>query len=125
MESFEILCGVAAILLAIYYYFTSTFDFWKSRGIPGPQPIPVFGNFKDVMFNKKAAGDYLMEMYNEFKNEPMIGIFARKTPVLIVKDPEFIKDVLIKDFTKFADRGIPLSEKVCTNNSNYYNIQII
>ncbi|XP_070162794.1 cytochrome P450 6a2-like [Polyergus mexicanus] len=112
MESSEILCGIAVVLLAVYYYFTSTFDFWKSRGIRGPQPIPIFGNFKDVMLNKKAAGDYLMEIYNKYKDESMIGIFARKTPVLIVKDPEFIKDVLIKDFIKFADRGIPISEKV-------------
>ncbi|XP_029676795.1 cytochrome P450 6B1-like [Formica exsecta] len=112
MESFEILCGIAAVLLAVYYYFTSTFDFWKSRGIRGPQPIPIFGNFKDVMLNKKATGDYLMEIYNKYKDESMIGIFARKTPVLIVKNPEFIKDILIKDFIKFADRGIPISEKV-------------
>ncbi|XP_029175225.1 cytochrome P450 6A1-like [Nylanderia fulva] len=111
MGPFEILCGIAAICLAMYYYLTSTYDFWKSRGIRGPEPIPVFGNFKDVMFNKKFAGEYLMDMYKEYKDESMIGIFARKTPILIVKDPELVKDILIKDFSKFADRGLTVSEK--------------
>ncbi|XP_072756970.1 uncharacterized protein [Anoplolepis gracilipes] len=111
MEYFEILCGIAAVFLAAYYYLTSTYDFWKSRDIRGPQPMPGFGNFKDVMLNKKFVGDYLREVYNKYKDESMIGIFARKTPILIVKDPELIKDILIKDFSKFADRGIPVSSE--------------
>ncbi|XP_071567381.1 cytochrome P450 6A1-like [Temnothorax nylanderi] len=111
MEPFEILCGLAAIILTLYYFFTSTFDFWKSRDVRGPRPIPGLGNFKDVMLNKTSVGDYLAEMYNTYKDEPMIGIFARKTPVLIVQDLDLIKDVLIKDFSVFANRGIPTSEK--------------
>ncbi|KMQ92082.1 cytochrome p450 6a1 [Lasius niger] len=112
MEFFEILCGIAAILLAVYYYLTSTFDFWKSRGIRGPQPIPGFGNFKDVMLTKKCNADYIIKIYNDYKDESMIGIFTSRTPVLIVKDPDLIKDILIKDFTKFADRGVAFHEKL-------------
>ncbi|KMQ92083.1 cytochrome p450 6a2 [Lasius niger] len=112
MVFFEILCGIAAVLLAVYYYLTSTFDFWKSRGIRGPQPIPGFGNYKDVMLVKKHMADYLKKIYDNYKDESMIGIFTARTPVLVVKDPDLIKDILIKDFTKFADRGFPLNEKV-------------
>ncbi|XP_029680324.1 cytochrome P450 6k1-like [Formica exsecta] len=124
MESFEILCGITAVLLVVYYYFTSTFDFWQSRGIRGPQSIPVFGNFKDVILNKKAAGDYLMEIYNKYKDESIIGIFVTKIPVLIVKDPEFIKDILIKDFTKFADRGVSISEKVDPLSQHFFVLEL-
>ncbi|KAG5322929.1 C6A22 protein, partial [Pseudoatta argentina] len=111
MESFEILCGIATVIFFLYYFLTSTFDFWKSRGVPGPRPIPGFGNFKDVMFNKISSGDYLTKIYNTYKDEPLVGIFTRKTPILIMKDLNLIKDVLIKDFTKFADRGVPIFEK--------------
>lgn len=64
------------------------------------------------MFNKISSGDYLAEIYNDYKDERMIGIFARKTPILIMKDPDLIKDVLIKDFTVFANRGVPTFKKV-------------
>ena len=116
MISFEIFCGIIVVLVVVYYYFTSTFYFWKSRGIRGPQPLPGFGTFdKDVVFVKKNLVNYLMEVYNDYKNEPMIGIFAKSKPVLILKDPELIKDVLIKDFITFADRGEASHEKVCVN----------
>ncbi|EFN65184.1 Cytochrome P450 6a2 [Camponotus floridanus] len=124
MGSFEILCGIAAVLLVVYYYFTSNYDFWKSRGIRGPKPIPIFGNFKDVMLGKKLPGIYLMEIYNEYKNESMIGIFNRKTPILIVKNPDLIKDILIKDFSKFADRGFPRgSEKVDPLSQHLFGLE--
>lgn len=117
MGFFEILCIIATIFLAVYYYFTSNYNFWKSRGIRGPKPIPVFGNFKDAALNNKFMGDYLLEIYNKYKDESVIGMFTGMTPILIVKDPDLIKDVLIKDFSKFADRGSfpPVSEKVCAN----------
>jgi len=112
MELFEFLFGIVTAIFALYYFLTSNFDFWKSRGVRGPQPIPGFGNFKDVVFSKLSAGDYLAEVYNAYKDEPMIGIFFRKTPILILKDLDLIKDVLIKDFSVFTSRGLPIFEKV-------------
>lgn len=112
----EILCGIAALIVALYYYFTSTFDFWKVRGVPGPKPIPVLGNIKDVMLLRMSICHYLTNINEEFKSEPLVGIFTRRTPVLIVQDPDLIKDVLIKDFSKFADRGFQIHEKVKTGN---------
>ncbi|EFN67920.1 Cytochrome P450 6k1 [Camponotus floridanus] len=104
MGSLEMLCGIAVIFLAIYYYLTSIYDFWKSRDIRGPKPIPIVGNYKDVMLNKKCEGDYFKDIYDEYKDESMIGIFIGVTPALIVKDPDLIKDILIKDFSKFGNK---------------------
>ncbi|XP_036139925.1 probable cytochrome P450 6a14 [Monomorium pharaonis] len=123
MGLFEILCGIVTVIIALYYYLTSTFDFWKSRGIQGPQPIPGFGNLKDVLLAKIHLGDYVTKIYNEYKNEALIGIFSRKTPILIVKDLDLIKDVLIKDFTSFPDRGFPVTEKVEPLTQNLFNLE--
>ncbi|KAK2576490.1 hypothetical protein KPH14_005817 [Odynerus spinipes] len=108
---FEILCGVAAIVSLLYYYMTSSFDFWKVRGVKGPKPSLLFGNIKDIIFQRKPLTQYLIEIYNEYKNEPFIGIFFRSTPILVMKDPQLIKDVLIKDFSLFPQRGTPVTEK--------------
>lgn len=101
----EIVLGLVAACLAFYYYLTWTFDFWKSRGIPGPKPIPMFGNVLAVMIGTVSIAQFLTDLYTTHRNEPMIGIFARRKPILIVQDPDIIKDVLIKDFSKFANRG--------------------
>lgn len=108
----EIICGIVALILMFYYYLTSTFDFWKVRGVPGPKPVPMFGNLKDVMLLRTSTCDYLKKLYQEYKNEPLVGIFTRRTPALIVQDSELIKDILIRDFSTFANRGIPVLEKV-------------
>lgn len=103
------------VLLAIYYYYTSTFDYWKIRGISGPQPTVLIGNFKDVLFKRKWLGDKLREMYEEYKKEPMFGVFEGTTPILVIKDLELIKDVLIKDFPLFVNRGFRVFPKVLEN----------
>lgn len=114
MEYFEILFGIASVILALYYYYTSTYTFWKSRGVSGPRPTFFFGNVKDATLLKESMTDLLTKLYKEYKSERLIGIFSRKTPVLILRDPDLIKDVLIKDFSKFTERGLNFSEKVRT-----------
>lgn len=115
---------VLAILLAVgYYYSTSTFDFWSGRGIPGPKPSALFGNFKDIMFAKISLNDFLMKDYKVYDNEPMWGMYARRTPILVVKDPEYIKDILIKDFSVFSDRGIKVHEKVEPLSQHLFSLE--
>lgn len=114
MEPFQILCSIIAITFALYYFFTWPFNFWKSRGVHGPRPIPGFGNLKDVLLGKVSLYDYVTKVYNDYKDESLIGIFAGKTPILIVKDLDLIKNILIKDFPIFADRGFTTHEKVQT-----------
>ncbi|KAK2586450.1 hypothetical protein KPH14_010725 [Odynerus spinipes] len=121
--TFEILCAVIAVIVALYYYFTSTFDFWKVRGVAGPKPYPFTGNVTRPMLGKIFMGDYLQELYNQYKDEPFIGIFTRRSPVLIVKDLDFIKDVLIKDFSKFSDRGLSTVDKIEPLSQHLFSLE--
>lgn len=108
----ELLLGVGSILLLLYYYLIKDFDFWVKRRIPGPKPVPLFGNFTDVMLGKVHQADYLKSIYDTYHNEPVVGIFSRSRPVLLLKDLDIIKDVLIKSFTDFADRGLKIHEDI-------------
>ena len=119
----EILAGLGLLTTAVYYYLTKNFDFWKKQNVPGPKPIPFFGNFKDFLFGKTHIALLMMKYYNEFKSEPMIGIFGKKNPSLILKDPDLIKDVLIKDFNVFPDRGLYVNPKVDPLNQHLVNLE--
>lgn len=56
--------------------------------------------------------NYLLNIYNSYKDERYIGIFFRSKPILVIRDPELIKDILIKDFSSFPQRGMNITEKV-------------
>jgi len=109
---FEILCACVIILYLLYYYLTADFDYWTSRGINGPKPIPFFGNVAEFILGKKCMGDIYKEIYDRYSKESLVGIFLRGNPVLLLRDPEYIKQVLIKDFATFADRIGIVYEKV-------------
>nr|CAD7459333.1 unnamed protein product [Timema tahoe] len=57
----------SSVCLFLYWYFTSTYDFWEKKGI--------------------------------------------RNPVLLLRDPDLIRQVLIKDFNSFQDRNFPVNEK--------------
>ncbi|KYN36899.1 Cytochrome P450 6a2 [Trachymyrmex septentrionalis] len=108
---FEILCACVVILYLLYYYLTADFDYWTSRGINGPKPIPFFGNILEFLTGKINMGDFFKKIYDRYPKDSLVGIFLRGNPVLVIKDPEYIKQVLIKDFPTFADRNSTVYEK--------------
>lgn len=109
---FEFFCSSFAILLFLYYYFTNNFGYWKTCGINGPKPIPIFGNIVDHFFGKISMGDFFKKIYDSYPEEPMVGVFLANNPALVLRHPEYIKKVLIKDFSSFSDRHITDHEKV-------------
>lgn len=108
----ESLYGIIAFLFVLYYYYKMKFNFWKKRGVIGPEPTLLFGNTKDLILRKKSLVDYYKEIYNKYKHAPLIGIFDQTEPLLLVNDPELIKDVLITDSAVFSKRGFFRSETV-------------
>ncbi|XP_015438122.1 PREDICTED: probable cytochrome P450 6a14 [Dufourea novaeangliae] len=106
----EIFFGVTAVIVALYYYFTAHFTFWIERGVPGPKPVPVFGNVMRHMLGLQSITEFAVEMRKKYKGEPLVGVFTMRKPTLMIQDPELIKHVFIKDFTTFADRGAFLHE---------------
>ncbi|XP_023934619.2 cytochrome P450 6B1-like [Bicyclus anynana] len=95
----------------VYYHFTRTFKYWQSRNVPGPQPLPFFGNIKNYVLRKSLAAEVLKEIYDEYPNEKVVGIYRMTTPSLLIRDLDLVKTICVKDFDNFDDRGMELSEK--------------
>nr|CAD7403290.1 unnamed protein product [Timema poppensis] len=107
----ELFLIVASLLALLYYYLSQNEDYWKSRGVPFIQPTTFFGNLKDVVLMRTSEPEKLGRLYFQLAGHSFGGIFQSVTPVLLLRDPELIKTVLVKDFDHFHDRGIPLNEK--------------
>lgn len=75
----DVTLGVATLMLGLlllaYLYVTRHFVYWTKRGVPGPKPTPLFGNFKNVLFQKVSAGDFLRDIYKATAGSPYAGFF--------------------------------------------------
>lgn len=95
----------------LYCFLTSTFDFWKNRGVPFRKPTILFGNFAPMLLFRKSLPEGIKDMYEWFKDERYFGAFRVRSPVLILRDPDLVKNICVKNFTCFSNRGIPVNSQ--------------
>ncbi|XP_024943135.1 probable cytochrome P450 6a14 isoform X2 [Cephus cinctus] len=93
----------------LYFYFIATFDFWANNGVPYRKPTLLLGNFGPLLLFKKSQQDGIYDMYNWFKNERYFGVYRVRSPIFILRDPDLVKSVCVKDFSCFPNRGIPVN----------------
>ena len=106
--------GVLAVcfLAGVYVYFKVSFNYWKKRNIPYAKPTFPFGNFRDKIFLRGTLGNVFENIYKELDGEKNGGSYAFTKPGFIFRDPDFIKNVLVKDFSNFHDRGFFMDEEL-------------
>jgi len=56
--------------------------------------------------------DAFGRIYKQFPNEKFCGFYQMSTPFLMLRDPELINTVIIKDFSYFTDHGIDMNPSV-------------
>ncbi|GAB0089365.1 Cytochrome P450 [Sergentomyia squamirostris] len=103
-----ILALVSLVVTGMWWWQKSCQTFWDRHGvsyIPGP---PWIGVIKETMLYRKSFGDLFLELYNhpQFKDEPTTGVYFFHKPSLIIRHPEIIKNILVKDFQNFVDRAV-------------------
>lgn len=93
-----------SLVIAAYLYMTRRFNYWKKRGIMELPPVPFLGNFADCFFMKKCPGEFMKDLYDKSKGERYLGFYIFDKPFILMRDPEMIKHILVKDFNYFADK---------------------
>jgi len=100
------------VLAAVYVYFKVSFNYWKRRNVPYAKPTFPFGNFGDMLFRKASIGHLFENIYKELDGEKYGGTYGFTKPAVIFRDPDIIKNVLVKDFSSFHDRGFYVDEEL-------------
>ncbi|XP_034488363.1 probable cytochrome P450 9f2 [Drosophila innubila] len=90
------------ILLLVYRWSTANYNFFKDRGIDHHKPYPFLGSMWKMILLQKSMFDLTIELYNQ-SNSKVYGIFEQRTPILMIRDPELIKKITIKDFDHFMN----------------------
>ena len=92
------------IFLYIAKLLTSTRGVVESFGIPYVKPFLIFGS-PPFLFHRFVVSEYFLNQYKRFGRT--WGYYNGQTPTIVTADPEFIKQVTVKQFDNFSDT-IPL-----------------
>jgi cytochrome P450 family 6 len=115
-----LLSAIAFLLGALYLYLNVAFSYWKKRNIPYLKPTFPFGNLRDLLMRQKSMGGAYADIYRKMDGMKFGGVFLAHRPVFIIKDPDMIKNCLLKDFDSFHDHGFVFDEKIDPFTGNLF-----
>lgn len=111
--------------LIVYAYFKWMFSYWKRRNVPFIEPTIPFGTSENPFTRKEFVGLRIKNRYDEFKfkGHKHGGMFIFTSPTYMPIDPEFIKNIMSKDFNYFINRGTYLNEKNDPLSAHLFNLE--
>lgn len=100
-----------ALIAYTVHYVRKSVSYWQTKGIACEEPHPLMGNMAGLNSTRSFA-EIMQEYYNRFKGTgPFAGFYFGFRQAVFLMDPALIKNILIKDFNKFTDRGFYHNEK--------------
>ncbi|XP_067627251.1 probable cytochrome P450 6a21 [Eurosta solidaginis] len=93
------------LLGCIFYWLHRHFQYFEVRGIAYEKPNYILGNFNGIHRTRSFVEIY-SKIYKKFKGTgPFCGFFWFQRPSAFILDTQLAKNILIKDFNNFVNRG--------------------
>lgn len=95
--------AIGAIVLLIYHYLTQKYHYFLSKPIPCLKPTTLLGSSGPALFRKRDIATHFQLLYNTYPEAKIVGFYDFTSPSYLVRDPEVIKKIAVKDFDFFTD----------------------
>lgn len=120
---FDALVVLFSLSAVFYWFMTRNFNYWKKRNVLEFKPTPIFGNFADCFLQKKNTGQFIRDLYDKAKGHKFMGFYVFYKPFLMVRDPDIIKHILIKDFDYFQNHHARGSKDDTLGNASLFFVR--
>lgn len=106
----DFISGIVLVIISIisiwYGYFKYSFQYWKSRGVLCDEPSIPHGNTK-TLGRVLHQGHFFKQIYDKYKaiGAKLCGVYVSTRPMAVILDLELVKNILVKDFNNFNERG--------------------
>ncbi len=102
MLLYLILAGISSLF---YLWAKYRQSYWARRGVHSPPGNNwFFGHFRRPLLLQQSAQDRLAELHVDNPDKAFLGFYALQKPCLLIRSPELVKQILIKDFDVFPNR---------------------
>ena len=121
------LISVLSIVISILvtYYLFRKFNFFKRHGIIHVPSTPILGAMAPIIFRRMSFANFTRKIYNLNRDAKYIGFYATTKPVLMLRDPEVIKDVVVKNFDTFINNPVFVDANDYVLSQNLFGLQNI
>ncbi|XP_053683281.1 cytochrome P450 9e2-like [Sabethes cyaneus] len=95
--------AICSIILLIYRYVSKKYEYFLVKPIPCVKPTFFFGSTGAVFFLRRDNVSHMNMLYYTFPDAKLIGLYDFMQPIVLLRDPEVIKKLIVKDFDHFSD----------------------
>uniref|UniRef100_W5NJU7 Thromboxane-A synthase n=1 Tax=Lepisosteus oculatus TaxID=7918 RepID=W5NJU7_LEPOC len=83
----------------VFWYSVYPYSVLARIGINHPKPMPFFGN---MFLFREGFWDAHNELIKKYGR--VCGYYLGRRPIIVISEPDMIKQILVKDFTNFPNR---------------------
>nr|WCO04824.1 cytochrome P450 monooxygenase [Bemisia tabaci] len=118
-----VILTISSLSLYVIYFLKKRYTHWERRGVPHVRPIALFfGNTKDLALQRVPNAFVFQRIYNELEGHDFGGFYQMFKPAIMLRDPDLIRTVLIKNFSQFHDRFSIIDEKLDPLSNHLLNL---
>lgn len=110
MVPWAVVLAGAVVALAFYYYIVGRLRHFANTGIPYLKPKIFVGNMGPVIMKQRAMAEQVKFLYDSYPDARYIGFHDFTIPTIMLRDPEIIKYVTVKNFDNFVNHTALVSE---------------
>lgn len=100
-------CLLPLAIIWLYRRYVMPLQFFRRLGVPGPQAYPIVGTL--LADTQHSSANHEVQMIQTQKYGRVFGTFIGSRPCYVISDPDIIRHIFIKDFSKFPNRAIFLT----------------
>lgn len=111
LNSLLLLFGTIVVL--VYLYIRRVYSYWSDRGVPTVPPTFPFGNLSGVS-KTISLGERTRDIYQTLKKQSksvIAGTYFFVAPNAMILDLDLLRNIFVKDFQYFMNRGVFVNEK--------------
>ncbi|XP_044253698.1 cytochrome P450 9e2-like isoform X2 [Tribolium madens] len=101
-----------AIIALSYWFLIRPLKYWSDQGVEQGNPVPIFGHSLGTIIHTQSFADMVQMVYNIAPGARYSGMYQFLIPTLVLKDPDLIKQITVKDFDSFLNHRSFIPEDV-------------
>ncbi|XP_044758955.1 cytochrome P450 9e2-like [Coccinella septempunctata] len=90
-------------IILVFVVFKKKYSYWIERGVTQNFAVPLLGINWKILTHQASEKEIFQYSYEKHSQKRYIGDYDFLSPLLIIKDPDLLQQILIKNFEHFLD----------------------